>query len=177
MVADEVRISIEANPFYVWNTKGVTPIKKKRMEVHKSKTFFGALSISTGKTILHTCQKQTSRDAVHFLNRVVADRKAHYPKTKKPLLLLWDNGGSHKSQEVKDWLTTHPGIIELDNFPPYSPEMNPIEHIWKELKKYINHLRGTSTLPELLNAAQRFLRYQRFHYQLLGMKQERIFKR
>jgi len=172
LVADEVRISIEANPFYVWNQKGITPIKKKKMEVHKSKVIFGALSVSLGKTLMHTCQKQNGTEAVKLLNKIKSYHQKNFLHTGKPILLLWDNGGSHKSAEVKQWLANNPGVVELDNFPPYSPEFNPIEHVWKELKKHINHLRGTSTLPEIMIAANRFLKNKRFYYKLLGLGQE-----
>ena len=62
--------------------------------------------------------------------------------------------------------------MELDNFPPYSPEFNPIEHVWKELKKHINHLRGTATLEEIMIAAKQFLKNKRFNYKLLNLKKE-----
>lgn len=172
MVADEVRISIEANPFYVWHKQGLTPIKKKKMEVHKSKVIFGALSMKLAKVLTHTCQKQSGIEAVKLLNRV----KSYYQKnllyTGRPILLLWDNGGSHKSAEVKQWLNDNPGVVELDNFPPYSPEFNPIEYVWKELKKHTNHLRGAVALKEIMAAAAKFLKNKRFHYKLLGLGQE-----
>jgi transposase len=171
LVADEVRISIEANPFYVWNLKGTTPIKKKKMEVHKSKVIFGALSVKSGKTLVHACQKQNGAEAVKLLNKIKRHHQKTFLDTGKPILLLWDNGGSHKSAEVKQWLTDNPNIVELDNFPPYSPEFNPIEHVWKELKKHINHLRGTATLPEIMIVANRFLRNEKFRYKLLGLGQ------
>lgn len=176
MVADEVRISIEANPFYVWNLKGQTPVKKKKMEVHKAKTVFGALSVKTGKILNHICLKQKGEAAVKLLEKVKNYRQRYLSDTNQTILLLWDNGGSHKSAEVKQWLAKNPGIIELDNFPPYSPEFNPIEHVWKELKKHINHLRGTATLGEIMITAKNFLKNKQFHYQLLGLDKQSILK-
>ena len=46
-----------------------------------------------------------------------------------------DNAPIHMSNLVKMWLETH-GVWTLD-FPPYSPDLNPIEHLWLALKRKI----------------------------------------
>lgn len=46
------------------------------------------------------------------------------------VLLCCDGAAWHKSQTLKV-----PENIELFFIPPYTPEMNPIEQIWKELRK------------------------------------------
>jgi putative transposase len=46
------------------------------------------------------------------------------------ILLVCDNAGWHKSKE----LIVH-GNIVITHIPPYTPEMNPIEQIWKEIRK------------------------------------------
>ena len=176
MVADEIRISIEENPYYVWHLKGITPIKKKKLDIHKSKTIFGALSIKTGKVIYHISEKQNGKEAVNLLDKVKKFKDKLYTRSKKKILFIWDNASSHKSKEVRDWLKENPNQIELDNFPPYSPEFNPIEHVWKILKSDINYLRGQSTLTEIIYKAEEFLDTNSFNYKLLGVSKSRIFK-
>ena len=107
-----------------------------------------------------------------LLEKVKMYRAENFSDATEKILLLWDNGACHKSPEVKQWLIENPGIVELDNFPPYSPEFNPIEHVWKELKKHINYLRGTSTLDEIMTAAGEFLKNTKFYYKLLGLEKE-----
>ncbi|MBQ9493010.1 MAG: transposase [Oscillibacter sp.] len=46
------------------------------------------------------------------------------------ILLLCDNAGWHTTENLKK-----PDNIVLAYLPPYTPEMNPIEQIWKELRK------------------------------------------
>lgn len=44
-------------------------------------------------------------------------------------LLLLDNSGAHTSQQL-----TLPANVRLVCLPPYCPELNPIERVWRDLK-------------------------------------------
>ena len=50
-----------------------------------------------------------------------------YPEDQ--ILLVCDGASWHKSKGLKI-----PGNITLLHIPPYTPEMNPIEQIWKQLR-------------------------------------------
>jgi transposase len=62
--------------------------------------------------------------------------KSMLSTTKRKILLIWDNATWHKSQNVKDFLNTELGKrLWVTNIPPYSPEFNPDELVWANLKK------------------------------------------
>jgi transposase len=60
--------------------------------------------------------------------------------------LLQDNAPYHSSRETQNWLHNHG--IDCIEFPPYSPDLNPIENLWAYLKRRIE-ARFPSNITEL----------------------------
>jgi hypothetical protein len=48
---------------------------------------------------------------------------------------LQDNDPKHSSRLVQDWLFSHG--VQLIDFPPYSPDLNPMENLWANLKRRV----------------------------------------
>ena len=82
----------------------------------------------------------------------------------KPILLVWDNARWHKSKVVKQWLADYPGVVELMNFPPYHPELNPQEHVWKALKQYLADILVRDDFATAVKRAHEFLKNNLFPY-------------
>ena len=62
------------------------------------------------------------------------------------ILLCCDGAAWHKSSALKI-----PENIELFHIPPYTPEMNPIEQIWKEIRKRGFHNEFFSSLEKVMD--------------------------
>jgi transposase len=66
-----------------------------------------------------------------FVNLLRLLRERH-PEVKKFILYL-DNAKYYDKPVVKEWLARHPGF-HLEPVPPYSPNLNLIERLWKFLR-------------------------------------------
>lgn len=54
----------------------------------------------------------------------------------KRIVLILDNFSSHRSQMVRDFAAQN--NIELVFLPPYSPDLNPIEQIWRAVRRKLS---------------------------------------
>ena len=82
-----------------------------------------------------------SNDIVLFLKELL--------KNKEGYTIIMDNTASHKTKEVKDIIETTNNILKYT--PPYSPQYNPIEEYFSQLKSYIR--KHKSQTYEELNKA------------------------
>ena len=70
-------------------------------------------------------------------------------QTEQRICLILDNYSVHKSAFLKK-IALHLNIV-LIYLPPYSPHLNPIEQIWRQMKREIKHyyLKSKEFLQEL----------------------------
>ena len=66
-----------------------------------------------------------------FLNRLMAGAR-------RPVFLVLDGHPMHKSKIVAQKVKSFKGRLRLFLLPPYSPELNPDEGVWREVK--VNHV-------------------------------------
>ena len=67
----------------------------------------------------------------------------------RKVFLIMDNGPCHWLDEAgKAWLAKNQRRIELHRLPPYSPEFNPTEGVWKATRKLTTHNRFYRTVEE-----------------------------
>jgi transposase len=55
----------------------------------------------------------------------------------KFVVMVTDNARIHRSEKVQGFLRQNAGRILLMYLPPYSPNLNPIERLWKWLKQQV----------------------------------------
>ncbi|GAP71692.1 transposase [Candidatus Symbiothrix dinenymphae] len=59
--------------------------------------------------------------------------------TKKKLLLVLDNAKYHHAKILQPWLESVSEVLELFFLPPYSPDLNAIEMLWKKTRRNVTH--------------------------------------
>ena len=71
------------------------------------------------------------------------------PSLRVGLTVIWDNATFHKSAQIKALIESVG--CKLIFLPPYSSDLNPIEHYWAKLKAHIRRIKqGQMTIPEAL---------------------------
>ena len=77
----------------------------------------------------------------------------------KTIHIVLDNYIIHKSAKTKRALEQFGGRIQLHFLPPYSPEHNPIEGLWKQLHDNVTRNHRRKTMPELWTDVTEFMKH------------------
>jgi len=83
-----------------------------------------------GKSVYHDTETAKKKDIARFL------RVIRHENPLGTIVLVWDNARAHLSRLVRR--TARLLDIVLVFLPPYSPDLNPIEFIWKSIKKELS---------------------------------------
>lgn len=158
LAADECRIVWETEIRRLWLPRGKRSIIKVERE-RAAQSFLGLLNLKTGEEILYQLPWQNQDEVAAVLEKLVIE----YPDQR--LCIIWDNAGWHKGTKIREKLKTSLRSVHLINFPPYAPDHNPQEHVWKYGKdKLANHQR--ESLPELVQAFTTLVTGHTFNYHL-----------
>jgi len=74
--------------------------------------------------------------------------------TRRRVVVITDTAPSHHSRLHRPWREKHAHRFVLDFLPPYSPELNPIERVWKLTRRRCLHNRYFANLQDLLSAVE-----------------------
>ena len=72
----------------------------------------------------------------------------------KQVVVISDNARFHHATLHKEWREAQSPEFRLDFLPPYSPELNPTERIWKLTRRNAVHNRYFSTIAEVVNTIE-----------------------
>ena len=56
-------------------------------------------------------------------------------QTSEPLVLVQDGARYHTAKATQTWLAAHAERVVVVQLPSYSPDYNPIEHVWRYVKQ------------------------------------------
>lgn len=148
---DEVHFQQYGSSCRMW----IPPEEKDPVLPHfptrKSVGYFGAVRLRDGKFVF---RRETERfNAVSFYAFLKQLRKAS-SRSGRRVVVITDNARYHHARLHKEWRKTQAGQFSLDFLPPYSPELNPIERVWKLTRRQCLHNRYFSSLAEVIDSAE-----------------------
>ena len=116
----------------------------------KSVSLFGAVNLKNGKLVTQFEKKFNAMTFKDFLCLLLR----HRPRTKNMVILL-DNAKYHHAVVLRPFLRDHRDKLGLEFLPAYSPELNPIERVWKLTRRLSTHDTYFEKLEALVDAVSR----------------------
>jgi transposase len=152
LFGDECSFAQWGSLSYTWARKGKQPTVKTSGK-RKAYKVFGFIDYFSG-AFFHQSHTGRFNSASYeaFLKQVMA-------KTKQHLVIIQDGASYHTSKAMQRFFAKHVDRLTVGQLPKYSPMFNPIEYLWRNVKKQATHLRYFPAFEDLTKKVNEKLRY------------------
>jgi len=118
----------------------------------KSISFFGAVRLADGKLVMSRPEGMfDAQTCWQFLRKLEG-------MARRETVVIADNARYHHASLHEPWRQGVAGHFRLHFLPPYSPELNPIERVWKLIRRCCLHNRYFHELNDVVLALEPRLR-------------------
>jgi transposase len=148
---DEVHFQQQGSRCRMW----IPPETRDPVVYHhptrKSVGYFAAVRLRDGRFLF---RRETGRfNGESFQEFLKQFRKAS-PVAGRRVIAISDNAQYHRSKLHLSWRQCQEPQFRLDFLPPYSPELNPIERVWKLTRRLCLHNRYFGFLDGVVEAVE-----------------------
>lgn len=123
MFQDEARFGRITEPRRCWAPRGLRPVVGTQI-VREYLYAFAAVDPAQGILVSLILPEVSAQAMTIFLEEVAL----RHPD--ENILMFLDGAGWHRAREMRI-----PGNITLLPLPPYSPQLNPVEQLWDEIRE------------------------------------------
>ncbi len=150
LFGDEASFAQWGSLSYTWAPKGQQPTVRTSGK-RKGYKVFGLIEYFSGHFFYqaHT-GRFNSESYKAFLLEVMAQADRH-------LILIQDGAKYHTSKDMAQFFVEHQARLTKVQLPSYSPDFNPIEYLWKKVKKEATHLKYFPEFTSLMEKVDRVL--------------------
>lgn len=145
---------------YGWILKGTDKLIKSNTGRDRV-NLNGALNAKTHEVIIREDLRINSISTISLLNQLL---KKH-PTGR--IYLIWDNARYYYSRQVQNYLKYHPRLIPKF-LPPYSPNLNLIERLWRLFHQKVTYNQYYETFPKFKQSCLSF--FENIHLYQKEMK-------
>ncbi len=141
---DEIDIHLNPRIGRDWMLRGqqklvVTPGQNRK------RYLAGALAVDGHDLLVVQSERKNSDLFLALLEKL----RLRHPGAPRIHLVL-DNYGIHSSRRVQEFLRQHAGRLQLHFLPPYSPDHNKIERLWREVHANVTRNHRCTTIEDLM---------------------------
>lgn len=119
---------------------------------HRSVGYFGAVRLRDGKFVFR--REEDKFNAMTFWKFLKYLRLISSHAGRRVVVIL-DNARYHHAALHKDYRLKNQDRFSLEFLPAYSPELNPIERLWKFTRRLATHNQYFQTLTDIINAVEK----------------------
>ncbi len=128
----------------LWRVSGCAPLSDRI-------NWFGAYNFSDGGCLIWAegaCNKETTCEFLHRIDDWTG-------KDGREVVVIWDGAPWHRAEVVRQ--TAAELGMTVVALPGYSPDLNPIEGLWKWMREEVTQHHCHDTLRDLFDACKRFI--------------------
>jgi transposase len=148
---DEVHFQQYGSRCRLWIAPDVVDPIVRHFPGRKSVGYLGAVRLRDGRFVFRRepeCfNAQTCWDFLKQLDRTSASPG-------RRVVVITDNAKYHHAKLHEDWRAQRADRFTLDYLPPYSPDLNPIERVWKLVRRLRLHNRYLASLDDIVLAVE-----------------------
>lgn len=126
LFGDEAGVRSDYHTGTTWGEVGQTPVVR-RSAARVSVQMISAIGLNGSMQFMVHEGSGTAEVFLRFLQQLMLDAR-------QPIILVVDGHSIHKAKLVKEYVASTQGKLELVYLPPYSPQLNPDEQVWKNVK-------------------------------------------
>jgi len=149
---DEVHFQQHGSRCRMWIAPEIRDPICRHAPTRKSISYFGAVRIRDGRLVVS--KPEGSFDAKTCWSFLRKLRRCARRRGRRVVIII-DNAKYHHAKLHAEWRRLQEPEFVLLFLPPYSPQLNPIERVWKLLRKLWLHNRYFPTLDELIHIVDR----------------------
>lgn len=143
LFGDEASFAQWGSLSYTWALKGQQPVVKTSGK-RKGYKVFGLIECLSGRLYWKgQTERFNSESYTAFLSHVLAKTQQHF-------ILIQDGATYHTSKHTKEFFAAHLDRLTKYQLPSYSPDFNPIEYLWKNVRKRATHLKYFALFASLI---------------------------
>ena len=125
---DEASVRSDFHSGTTWAPRGKTPVVKTT-GARFSVNMISAISPRGLLRFMTIDGRFNASIFIEFLKRLIHN-------SEKPIFLIVDGHPTHKAKKVREFIESTKGKLRIFILPPYSPELNPDELVWNNLKNH-----------------------------------------
>jgi len=160
LAGDEMILTTQTTTQKVWLSTNKS-VHIEASNKREKRCLYGFLNVKTGQEHSFKTDYTNSLTTCNILCKLLEN----YPDQK--IVIVWDNASWHRSKTVRDFLEKHPEKFHLFAFPPYYPDENPQEHVWKAGRAKVTHNVFIDNIDKTTDQFVEYLNNSKFEYKFL----------